>query len=104
MSDLYILHYTTKEELDTFISVNFFYLIDEVLSCCTIALSEDEFKGFKSIRNKHKFLEKRITNSEFILNSSISHLITIEKFIKVYGIEKKWRQYQLKKLLKGGTK
>jgi hypothetical protein len=103
MSDIYILRYIVKEECEIYKTINFFYLIGGSLNCCTIALSSEEFTKFKSHRNKHKYLQTRILNKEFILDDKIEHLITVDEFIKQHKLERKFRQHQLKKVLKNGV-
>lgn len=100
MSEVFILRWTVKDECEIHKSVNFFYLKSEKIHCCTIGLNHEEFFEFKSVRNKHKFIEIRIKNNEFILNECIEHLITAGDFIKKYRLERKVRNRKLKSVLK----
>jgi hypothetical protein len=100
MFEIFILRWSLKEECDEIKVVNFFYLKNDTINCCTITLNHDEFKEFKSNKNKNKFLEKVITDETFILNENIEHIITLDDFVKRYGLEYKIRNYRIKKIIK----
>lgn len=80
-------------------SVTFIYIKDSEIRCSMIILNNSEFEQFRKTRNKHLYYQKNVSVENTILDELISDYDDSNEFIKNNKLEKKIREYKIKKLL-----
>lgn len=99
-NSLYILKWFKDDESDKKVYVNVVYIKSEHIHLAAIIFTDEEYINFTKSRKKTEIIENIIINKYFLLNEDISHFDEVNDFIRKHKLEKKIREYKLKKLLK----